>query len=204
MIDKQQAAKNKVTIVNLLKQTEREGIEGLIHWLDTDGFFESPASTQFHGNYDGGLAYHSLNVYEEFNHLNERYNLGLEQDTITLVGLLHDACKVGLYEPNILKSGNRSESKPYKTNGEFPFGHGELSVYYVQQHIQLTPEEALLIRWHMEKYDATYDFVNGQGDRIRNAVPSLCALSCADKLASAYIDDINPSKVSQQQQQTQA
>ena len=36
----------------------------LLIWLDNHGFFNAPASTKYHGNYDGGLADHSLEVAE--------------------------------------------------------------------------------------------------------------------------------------------
>ena len=42
----------------------RPGSEKLLDWLDTKtDFFTAPASTRFHGAYDGGLCAHSLNVY---------------------------------------------------------------------------------------------------------------------------------------------
>ena len=53
----------KTKIIDLLRSTNREGIENVITWLsDESDFFEAPASTAFHGNYSGGLAEHSLNV----------------------------------------------------------------------------------------------------------------------------------------------
>jgi len=41
----------KDTIIALLKGTKREGMEKLISWLIEAGFFESPASTKYHGCY---------------------------------------------------------------------------------------------------------------------------------------------------------
>ena len=46
--------------------SEREGKEKLRDWLlsnDCD-FFTAPASTKYHGNYEGGLCEHSLDVYD--------------------------------------------------------------------------------------------------------------------------------------------
>ena len=43
---------------------KRDGIDNLIHWLDSEtDFFIAPASTRFHGNYDGGLLPHSLGLH---------------------------------------------------------------------------------------------------------------------------------------------
>ncbi|MGN1109051.1 MAG: hypothetical protein ACI4RK_06665 [Oscillospiraceae bacterium] len=49
--------------VKLLRFTEREGIEDLIRYMqeETD-FFTAPASTKYHGAFEGGLLQHSMNV----------------------------------------------------------------------------------------------------------------------------------------------
>ena len=59
------AAGNKKEFIELLeKYVKRDGIENLITYLDEQSdFFTSPASTKYHGSYEGGLVEHSLNVY---------------------------------------------------------------------------------------------------------------------------------------------
>ena len=52
----------KEEYINLLKSTNREGIEKLINFLEKTDFFTAPASTRFHGSYEGGLVEHSLKV----------------------------------------------------------------------------------------------------------------------------------------------
>ena len=43
----------------------REGADKFLQYLcEKTDFFEAPASTRFHGAYEGGLLEHSLNVYE--------------------------------------------------------------------------------------------------------------------------------------------
>ena len=42
----------------------REGKDELLDWLEHSDFFTAPASTRFHGNHEGGLLEHSLNVYQ--------------------------------------------------------------------------------------------------------------------------------------------
>ena len=59
----------KDTIIKLLLSTKRDGIVQLIDHLMAKGFFESPASTRFHGSYVGGLADHSLAVYNKLHEL---------------------------------------------------------------------------------------------------------------------------------------
>ena len=51
-------------ITGSLIDTRRDGMGDLVSWLRDYGFFTSPASTRFHGHFEGGLAAHSLRVYQ--------------------------------------------------------------------------------------------------------------------------------------------
>ena len=53
----------KEEFITLLKSTNREGIENLLNFLERSDFYTAPASTRFHGNYEGGLLEHSMKVY---------------------------------------------------------------------------------------------------------------------------------------------
>ena len=91
--------KNKETFLTLCRENiKRDGIDSLIEWLENSDFFTAPASTRFHGNYAGGLCEHSLNVHRELTRLNDVYNLGYSNETITIVSLFHDLCKVNYYK----------------------------------------------------------------------------------------------------------
>ena len=54
----------KEEFIELLRSTKREGIENLLAFLEKSDFYTAPASTRFHGNYEGGLLEHSMKVYE--------------------------------------------------------------------------------------------------------------------------------------------
>ena len=54
----------KDEFIKLLKETNREGMDKLIKFLEESDFFEAPASTRYHGNWKGGLLEHSMKVYE--------------------------------------------------------------------------------------------------------------------------------------------
>ena len=58
----------KEKYLDLLKTVKREGINELINFLEKSDFFKAPASTRFHGCYEGGLAEHSIKVYEILKH----------------------------------------------------------------------------------------------------------------------------------------
>ncbi|OOM75125.1 hypothetical protein CLPUN_35620 [Clostridium puniceum] len=155
---------NKEKFLALLKGVNRPGIDKLIDWLENwSDFFSAPASTVYHGNYEGGLCEHSLNVYNLFNEKNTRYDLGLSEDSIKIMALLHDICKANFYETysknvNIdPENKNRKEFwrkiDAYKVNDQFPMGHGEKSVIMLSCYIRLLKEEMFGIRWHMGGYE---------------------------------------------------
>ena len=74
----------------------RPGADRLMGYIEQEGFFEAPASRKFHGNYPGGLAEHSVNVTRNIMELGDRYRywFGYSSETLALVGLLHDLCKM--------------------------------------------------------------------------------------------------------------
>jgi len=133
----------RAEIVDLLLGTERGGIDKLIDFMDKQGFFTSPASTVFHGCYDGGLAHHSLQVDFNLRYLNNELDLGLKDETIKITCLLHDLCKAGSYIG--------SDGK-YSWNSGQPKGHSVLSLKWIEQFIELTTLEREMIRFHMGPY----------------------------------------------------
>ena len=54
----------KEQFLALLKTINREGMNDLIDFIGKTDFYFAPASTRFHGNFEGGLLEHSLKVYE--------------------------------------------------------------------------------------------------------------------------------------------
>lgn len=177
----------KAKIIELLSSAERKGIDRVIKYLESSDFFEAPASTRYHGNYKGGLAEHSLNVYEIFRRKNKEYDFGLSDDTVKITALLHDLCKANFYtvsSRNMKKDGKWIQVPYYAVDDQSPFGHGEKSVILLQQFIKLSKEEILIIRWHMGGYEPSQNYNN-----ISNAW-NMCkagvALHTAD-LESSYI-----------------
>ena len=145
----------KERFLELLKSTNREGIEELIKFLENSDFFTAPASTKFHGDYEGGLLEHSLKVYDILCEKvkNPGIDLKVSEDTIKIVALLHDICKVNFYKIDYRNAKNALgvwEKVPYYTvEDTIPYGHGEKSVMMLTEYIKLTGEEKYAIRWHM-------------------------------------------------------
>ena len=151
-------------IIERLRSIKRDGIEDLITYLlERTDYFIAPASTKFHSNFDGGLAFHSNNVVELLIQKNEQYKLGLSLDTIYLTGYLHDLCKCNIYEKTMRLKKDEMTGKwigyaSYEINENVPLGHGEKSVILLQQFVKLSLEECLMIRWHMGAYIPKEDY----------------------------------------------
>lgn len=140
---------------------KREGADKLLAHLmsSASDFFTAPASTRFHGAYEGGLVEHSLNVYEclvdymNRERVQELYGLEASDETIAIVALLHDLCKMNFYKPGFrnVKDDNGVWQKvpTYEIEDKLPYGHGEKSVYIISGFMRLTREEAFAIRYHM-------------------------------------------------------
>lgn len=136
----------------------RTGIDALMEWLDGTDFFTAPASTRFHGSHSGGLCEHSLNVYKRLVELNEFYHEDYSPETLALVALFHDVCKVGMYKTEMRwrkdQYGRWEQHPTYKASEDFHFGgHGSKSVYLVMYFVQLEPHEAAAINSHMGPWD---------------------------------------------------
>ena len=145
----------KEQFLTLLRTVNREGIENLIEFIEKTDFFKAPASTKFHGNYEGGLVEHSLKVYEILKHKVETNiePLQVPEESIIIIALLHDICKANFYKVDYRNAKNALgvwEKVPYYTvNDTIPYGHGEKSVMMITEYMKLTPEEKYCIRWHM-------------------------------------------------------
>lgn len=146
---------NKEHFIDIVRTNiHRDGIEDVMKWLSESDFYEAPASTRFHESYKGGLCEHSLNVYYHLWHLNQAYSLNLSIESITIVSLFHDLCKVNCYTTEMRwrkDENNQWEQYPtYKWDEQQKYGgHGSKSVYLVQRYMPLTFEEAAAIQSHM-------------------------------------------------------
>lgn len=159
------------TFDELLRSTQRDGIDNLIRWLHTTDFYTAPASTKYHLCHPGGLLEHSLNVYNALRskHSNPTWKKAFEESSlgysgIIIVSLLHDVCKADVYKPTVKNkkvynpagseedAGGRynwQQVVSYTYNDKNVYGHGEKSVDLVRDYIWLTYEERKCIRYHM-------------------------------------------------------
>jgi len=184
--------------INIYNQNiNREGSDKLLEYLcsKSSDFFISPASVRYHNSHEAGLVEHSLSVYECLKDYLSRertkqlYNMNFDDETIAIVSLLHDICKMNSY-----KTGTRNVKdgqgiwqtvSTYEYDDKLPYGHGEKSVYIISGYMKLTREEAFAIRYHM-------GFSGIEDNRTIGSVfkmfPLAFALSVADMEATYYLD----------------
>lgn len=144
-----------------LLKTGREGMQDLIDYLEEIGFFTAPASTRFHGAYEGALFEHSVNVLYAAEKLGVAWLGGAGfneiKDSVCICALLHDVGKCGqfgkpLYVPNILKTG-QSKTQPFTVNSDLmTLPHEVVSCIEITKFIDLTEEEQRAIAWHNGLY----------------------------------------------------
>lgn len=127
-----------------------------------ESFFTAPASTKYHGAYEGGLYDHSRQVYIRLKNLTENNGLKWERpESPFIIGMFHDLCKCDQYKKiggTVLTLNGIEVSDPtgyhYEYNTDTVLkGHGSKSVMILSQFITLTEEEMLCIRYHMGPYE---------------------------------------------------
>jgi hypothetical protein len=175
----------------------REGADKLREYLTSKAcdFFTAPASQRYHGAHEGGLAEHSVNVYEclaaylSRERAKDTYGMSYEPESVAIAALLHDVCKVNCYKPgtrNVKDETGKWVSVPtYEYDDPLPYGHGEKSVYIVTGFMRLTREEAFAIRYHMG-FSGIEDKRN-IGDALER-FPLAFALNVADMEATYFLE----------------
>jgi len=169
--------------------------EPFMDFLINDGFFDAPASTKYHGAYEGGLYDHSKQVFLRLAELTENNHLKWQRkESPFIVGMFHDLCKYDQYKkvPGfVADSGDRTLTSQngwhYEYNSQTLLkGHGPKSIMVLSRFITLTEEEMLCIRYHMGAYETDeWD----EWDRALKKYENVLWTHHADQLASK-IDNV--------------
>lgn len=169
---------NKSRFLELVNSINREGMDKdlLYRQLTESDFFYAPASTNYHGAYQGGLCEHSLHVYDNLCKLVKEFYPNVDEDTVKIVSLFHDFSKMNYYTEEIKNKKVYSESGSKKDSignydwvsvrgysvrdikNRFLIGnHEENSAYMINTFIPLTAEEYSSIIHHHGSvgYDST-------------------------------------------------
>lgn len=151
----------------------------LVDELDEVGYFTAPASTKYHGSYEGGLFDHSYAMARCLELMTDQMGLEWQDDRSPwVIGLFHDLCKCDAYI--------KQEDGTYKYNEEqlLP-GHAEKSIILTQTMVfspQLDDEQIACIRFHMGAYEGEKVWRNY--DRAIKRYPNVLWTHTADMYAS--------------------
>ena len=188
----------KERFIQIFKEKiHREGSDKLLEYLLSinSDFFSAPSSTRYHNSFEGGLVEHSLNVYDclcdylKRNRCQELYKMNYSEESIAIVALLHDLCKINCYKKSMRNQKIDGEWKQvpyYEFEDHMPYGHGEKSVYIISGFMRLTREEAFAIRYHMGFSNS--DDTRSIGYSFEH-FPLSFALSVADMEATYYLEN---------------
>ena len=173
------------------------GNNKLMDYLENEGFFTAPASTKYHGAYEGGLYDHSKQVFLRLQELTEKNDLEWERpESPFIIGMFHDLCKCDQYvlvtRDEYVSNGKGQlentavvDHYEYNTNTLLK-GHGTKSVMILSQFINLTEEEMLCIRYHMGAYGNEQEQKDEWAgfDKAIKKYSNVFAAHAADMLAS--------------------
>lgn len=170
----------------------------MLKYLALNHFFTAPASTKYHGNYEGGLFDHSFAVAKFLVRLTEDNHLTWKNPRSPyIVGMFHDLCKIDQYIPQYemreeLEQSPLNDPKPMKFvktlcgYGYNPDtllkGHGDKSVMLLSQFYTLTDEEIMCIRYHMGAFTDKSEW--NDYTRAVSQYPNVLWTHQADMLAS--------------------
>lgn len=153
-------------------------------YLLKEGFYSAPASTKFHGNYAGGLFDHSFTVMNFLVELSANNNLKWQRaESPFIVGMFHDLCKIDSYTPVL--DGDKVVVGWGHNPDTFFKGHGDKSIILLSQHMMLTEEEVMCIRYHMGAFvekDEWRDYINAV-----HKYPNVLWTHHADMIASQVV-----------------
>ena len=176
---------------------KREGAQQLLEWLKKTDFFTAPASTKYHCACEQGLVMHSLSVFDTM--VGSYFEEGDSMESFAICGLLHDVCKAQFYKVSSRNVKNpetgRWEPQPYYAiDDQFPYGHGEKSVFLIERFLRLKPSEAVAIRWHMGGFDEAARVGSYAISHAYERYPLAVKLHLAD-LQSTYLKEKGTSVV---------
>ena len=132
--------------------------------------------------------YHCLKDYVERNRVKELYHMNYSEESLAIVALLHDICKINCYKVgtrNMKIDGEWQQIEVFEYQDDLPYGHGEKSVYIITGFMRLTREEAFAIRYHMGF--SNNDSPNSISYTFQH-YPLAFALSTADMEATYFLE----------------
>lgn len=139
----------KLIDITSFNEEQKGNLKAFLEEMD---YYNKPAAIKYHHNYIGGLAEHSLEVYEELKRQWKAHpKMGVTIHSVIVVSLLHDLCKTVDYV--IGEDGEIS----YNPNGFETKGHASRSISMLEDIIPLSDLEKNAILYHMGHWTSKYE-----------------------------------------------
>lgn len=136
-------------LINSISEPRRTKINKMFEEIG-EFYFTAPASSKeaYHYSFDGGLAAHSLNVYDNLRKLNESFDLKFTPESMIISCLFHDlgkavttTCDGPNYVPEDKWHRDRGMNYKISDNGEY-FPNHQKSMFILQKFgVELTDQE---------------------------------------------------------------
>lgn len=196
----EQMIRNKERYLELISSitVPDSDIQGLIKWLEASDFFIAPATTRYHGSYDGGLCAHSLCVYDNLVKLSNMFALIPEkkwevdeegkyipesahvvmqsiysEDTLKIVALMHDIGKANHFT-TFMRNVKNEDTGKWEQRKEFKIREaGERFIYgNHEQNSEFITHSFFPLS--VEESSAILNHLGGMGaDSSQNIIPTI-------------------------------
>lgn len=173
------------------KEESCKHAQKVLDWLHSTDFYTAPASSRYHDSIIGGLCAHSIKTaYRILDLIKcDAFSTRVTTSSAILCALIHDWCKIGLYEPYKRNVKNEQTGQWEQVDAfrirEVPFscmGHGVSSMFLAQKFFKLSTEEALAIRWHQGRWNVC-EAEQNEFQQANENFPLVHLLQFADQLA---------------------
>lgn len=183
----------------------KEECAAFTKWMNEHEFFTSPASTKFHGNFQGGLSVHSLMVayqalklapaiFSDWMKSKVTGQFTFTAEDVFVATIAHDFCKAGFYSTSFKNTkdifGNWKKTPYFTVKSETrTLGHGNESVLLLLEsmpsYLKKRPVLEAISR-HMGFSDLTDTEKMNYSNFLQN--PLVMLIQIADQSASAWYD----------------
>jgi len=165
-----------------LKIVERKKeFEDFINFLENKTtWLTAPASVKYHLSQEKGLLMHSVGVAKTLLKLRKLLAPQLSEESCVIVGLFHDAGKIGMpHSPRYIKNEDGFSYNPEQVEMQI----ANKSLYLVSKYIPLSDEEAQAILYHDGQYILENKFI------AHKECPLTLLLTFADTWTAAVYEE---------------
>lgn len=176
-----------------------EPVDKCLRYLSITDFYEAPASTIYHDSYKSGLLSHTLSVVSNIIDLmnTSTFSSTVKLENAIFVALVHDWCKIGMYESykknvknEVTGSWEKVNAYRCKEHRYSTLGHGVSSMFIASKFFKLSVEEANAIRWHMGEYNVAPNEMN-ELHQANESYPLVNAIQFADRMSITQYELFN-------------